>query len=359
MKATLARLASLLRRFSIADRGIAAVEFALILPFMALLYLGGFEVMQEIAIKRQVALTASTVASIVTQYSSISASQTMPGILAAASSVLTPYSSSHAVVTVTCITINNSGTATVAWSQSLNGTARTTGSTVTLPSALDVANTTVILGETTYSYTPVIDFMHLGTSSLDSSVYMLPRQPGRSRSARSRLASAAAQGARRVCAAADLRPQRCEYAVQRVEPAGDAPAIMGDEILDLEIDGRTLIVGGQPEIAAIARNRLAAGEGIADFRRRPAVDIAAVEHGQNAIGAIDAGDIVAGDFDIDPAPGPRAAARLRVPRWRAGCGTPASASRDRSRRAACMEPRDEHVVLEPVPASVKPSGPAR
>lgn len=178
MNRMLCRLLSSLARFPGAQRGIAAVEFALILPFMALLYLGGFEVMQEIAVKRQVALTASTVASIVTQYSTISASGTMPGILAASAVVLTPYSASNAVVTVTCITIDNTGTATVAWSQSLNGTPRTKGATMTLPAALDVANTTVILGETTYSYTPVIDFMHIGTKSLYSSVYMLPRQPG-------------------------------------------------------------------------------------------------------------------------------------------------------------------------------------
>ena len=60
----------------------------------------------------------------------------------------------------------------------MNGAGRTVGSTITLPAALDVANTTVILGETTYSYTPVIDFMNMGTKSLYSSIYMLPRQPG-------------------------------------------------------------------------------------------------------------------------------------------------------------------------------------
>ena len=47
-----------------------------------------------------------------------------------------------------------------------------------LRDTLDVANTTVILGETTYAYTPVIDFLHIGTKSLYSSIYMLPRQPG-------------------------------------------------------------------------------------------------------------------------------------------------------------------------------------
>jgi Flp pilus assembly protein TadG len=167
-----------LKRFPAARRGIAAVEFALILPFMALLYLGGFEVMQEISANRQVALSASTVASIVTQYSSISESNTMPGILAAATSVLTPFSSANAVVTVSCISINNAGVATITWSQAMNGSGRVVGSTITLPSQLDVPNTTLVLGETSYAYTPVIDFLNRGTMTLYSSVYMLPRQPG-------------------------------------------------------------------------------------------------------------------------------------------------------------------------------------
>jgi len=92
---------------------------------------------------------------------------------------LTPYSSANAVVTVTCINIDSTGKiATVAWSQSSSGSGRAANSVVTLPAALYVPNSSVILGETTYSYTPVIDYMHLGTEALYSSIYMLPRQPG-------------------------------------------------------------------------------------------------------------------------------------------------------------------------------------
>lgn len=179
MKRTQGTFRRTLKRFAIADRGIAAVEFALILPFMAMMYLGGFEVMQEISAERQVSLTSSTVAEIVSQYSTISASQTMPGILAASTTVLLPFSASNAKVTVTCINIDSTGKiATVSWSQSSTGVGRTKGSTVVLPAALYVANGTVILGETSYSYTPVIDFMKFGSTTLASSIYMLPRQPG-------------------------------------------------------------------------------------------------------------------------------------------------------------------------------------
>jgi Flp pilus assembly protein TadG len=168
-------LQKVVARFTKTRSGVAAVEFALIAPLMFLLLLGTFEVSQAIAAKRKAVLAASTVANIVTQYTTISASQTMPDILNASVAVLTPFSAANAVVTVSCISINAQGVAKITWSQARNGAARTVGQTVTVPAALDVPNTSLIFGETSYSYTPVIDFMKFGTSTLYSSVYMLPR----------------------------------------------------------------------------------------------------------------------------------------------------------------------------------------
>ncbi|MBV9330435.1 MAG: pilus assembly protein [Alphaproteobacteria bacterium] len=155
--------------------GLSAVEFAIILPFMLMLYLGAFEITQAIAVQRMVTLTASTVANIVTQYSDISASQTMPDILNASTAVLTPYPVANAVVTVSCISIDATGNAKVAWSQALNGSPRPVGQVMHLPAALDIPNTEVVLGETTYAYTPLFNYLNIGTLNLNSSVYMLPR----------------------------------------------------------------------------------------------------------------------------------------------------------------------------------------
>jgi Flp pilus assembly protein TadG len=147
----------------------------MILPFMLLLYLGSFELSEAIAVKRQVTLTASTVANIVTQYSSISQTNDMPDILDASGTVLTPYPVAKAIVTVSLVTVDGSGNAKVTWSQCLNGTARQTGQAVTLPTGLNIPNTSIVMGETTYAYTPIIDFLHMGTLNLYSSVYMSPR----------------------------------------------------------------------------------------------------------------------------------------------------------------------------------------
>jgi Flp pilus assembly protein TadG len=156
-------------------RGTAAVEFALVAPFLLYLYFGGVELLEGIGINQQVAQTATTVATVVTQYTTISASTQMPDILNAATQIMSPNPVANATVVVSCITISASGQATVSWSQTLNGTARPTGQVVSVPTLLDVPNTTVILSEATYTYKPNIDFINMGTKRMYSSVFMVPR----------------------------------------------------------------------------------------------------------------------------------------------------------------------------------------
>jgi Flp pilus assembly protein TadG len=169
------RLLEVVSRFKASRHGVAAIEFALIAPVMLLMLLGTYEVAQAIAAKRKAVLTATTVANIVTQYTSISASLTMPDILNASATVLSPFAAANAIVVVSSISIDAQGKATIAWSQALNGAARPVGQVVAIPAALAVPNTSLIFGETTYAYTPDIDFLSLGASDLYSSVYMLPR----------------------------------------------------------------------------------------------------------------------------------------------------------------------------------------
>jgi Flp pilus assembly protein TadG len=175
LEASLRRLPFSCTKFATDQGGGAAVEFAFILPVMLILYLGSVEICQMISVYRLVNLTTSTVTNLVSQYTTISASQTMPDILNASVQVLYPNPSSNAALVVSCITIDANRNATIAWSQTLNGTARTVGQAVTVPASLDIANTTVVLGETTYSYTPPLDFLNFGPFSLYSSIYMLPR----------------------------------------------------------------------------------------------------------------------------------------------------------------------------------------
>ncbi len=163
-----------LRRLARDERGVSAVEFAMLLPLMVTLYLGSVEVSQGIAADRKVTMTARAIADLVSQVSTINNSG-MTSTLAAASAIFYPYDVTKGTVTVSLVTIDANSKATITWSDSLNGTARAKGSTVTLPSALLIPNTSLVWGEATYNYKPVIGYVVTGTLNLKDQIYMRPR----------------------------------------------------------------------------------------------------------------------------------------------------------------------------------------
>ena len=114
------------------QRGVSSVEFAMLLPLMITLYLGAVEISQGVGIDRKVTLTTRTVADLASQVSSINNAD-MTNLLNASAAVIVPYDTSQLKVTVSEITIDNTGTAKITWSDTLNGTKRAVGSTVSLP----------------------------------------------------------------------------------------------------------------------------------------------------------------------------------------------------------------------------------
>ncbi len=170
----IARARQRLTHFVRDRRGVSAVEFAMLLPLMVALYLGGVEISTGIAIDRKVTLVARTLADLVAQASSVNTTD-VNNILGASAAVVQPYDDSKLKITVTSVKIDAQGNASVAWSDSKNGTARGVGSTVTLPTALNVPSTSLIWAETQYAYTPNIGFMITGTRNLTDQIYMRPR----------------------------------------------------------------------------------------------------------------------------------------------------------------------------------------
>jgi Flp pilus assembly protein TadG len=167
-----------LRKFADDGRGVAAVEFAIILPFMLSLYIGGVELCDGLAMNVKVTNTTHVVADLVTQNTCVTSgvSGTLNTMLQASSATIAPYSATPLTVTVSEVSTDASGNATVTWSQSLNGTARTLGQQVTLPtSMIGQKNISLILGEVTYGYTPNLGYAITGTVNLHDSYYLFPR----------------------------------------------------------------------------------------------------------------------------------------------------------------------------------------
>jgi len=160
--------------------GIAATEFAVIVPLMLTLFFGVVEFSSGVAVDRKVTIVARTLADLVSQNTTITDTQ-FTNIFNAGTIVMSqyaapPYSASTLHSTISELYVDpNSHTAKVQWSKGY--AVRATGSTVTIPAALKVDNTYLIFSEVSYLYTPTIGYVmsHSGVNLTDVS-YTRPRQ---------------------------------------------------------------------------------------------------------------------------------------------------------------------------------------
>ncbi|WP_267361613.1 MULTISPECIES: TadE/TadG family type IV pilus assembly protein [unclassified Methylobacterium] len=164
--------------------GASAVEFALILPFMLLLFVGMAEFAHAIDNYRKVTLLARTVADLTAQgdTSNPITSATMTDILSSSSLVLYPFSTSNVTIVVSAMGVYLTTLNTkpyVCSSIALNTTARTAkaaATDITVPTAFQTTGMRYILAEVKMPYTPVMGSalakLFTGSSSISFSVSM-------------------------------------------------------------------------------------------------------------------------------------------------------------------------------------------
>jgi Flp pilus assembly protein TadG len=174
----MARFAALLHRFGAAREGVAAVEFALILPFMLALYVGSIELSDLINVDRRITVIAGTVGDLVSREKGTLTETEMTDYFTAAEEIITPYSTTGLKQIVTCVKISSTGVATVEWSRASGGaTAKTAGAVMTLPTAITniSKNGYIIVSETGYSYKPLMGIIFTTAVNLYRQNFHLPR----------------------------------------------------------------------------------------------------------------------------------------------------------------------------------------
>jgi Flp pilus assembly protein TadG len=166
---------TLFRRFAKSTRGIAAVEFAMVVPVLATIFLATFDGGRAIAVYMKVRAASYTLGAITNQYATIH-DVDMTGIFNAVTDVLVPYPTSGVLgLTISGITIDATGKATVSWSSTQGGTARAVGA-ITVPTNLATPNGYLLLSEVKYSYAPLFGYFGNGaTIALSDSIYVTPR----------------------------------------------------------------------------------------------------------------------------------------------------------------------------------------
>jgi Flp pilus assembly protein TadG len=165
------------RNFWADCRAVSATEFAIVLPFMLVLWIGGVELGNGLAISVKVSETAHTIADLVSRNACVT-SGTLDTMLGASSATIAPYAAANATVVVSEVSTDASGNATVTWSRARNGTARPLNQPMTLPTSLGTpspANISLILGEASYKYTPNLGYTISGTITIAESYYLFPR----------------------------------------------------------------------------------------------------------------------------------------------------------------------------------------
>jgi Flp pilus assembly protein TadG len=167
------RSRNIYRRFAASTRGVAAIEFATIMPMFFLLFLASVDAGRATAVYMKVRSATFTLDAIANQYTTIHDTD-MQQILGATSVVLAPYSSSPVVVVISQLSISATKQVTVSWSDTLNGTKRTQPPS-NIPAALVTPSTTLIFGEVSYKYSPLFGYFTSGAITLSDNLYVAPR----------------------------------------------------------------------------------------------------------------------------------------------------------------------------------------
>lgn len=165
--------------------GLAAVEFALILPIMLLLFLGSFETTNLVLAYMKLEASAETTADLVaqTRVNTVLQSTDFTNITNAAKQVLSPLPTSGTLLKVAFASVTYStGSAVIDWHTEVNSaTAITTANIPNNASLVNLGNQTngstdsVIIVTLTYSYSSPITYVLNSSYTLTESAFNRPR----------------------------------------------------------------------------------------------------------------------------------------------------------------------------------------
>ena len=169
-----APLKMLLKAFARCRRGVAAMEFALVVPVGVVLLLGISEFGTAMLIDRKVTRATHVGADLVAQETTMTDDK-VSDLFLAMQAILEPFPT-DAYIRVTSVWLNPATNSTeVDWSEARNGTVDS--GDYTLPQGLIVQDgDSVIVTHIVYNYSPLYDDFILGDITLEDKSYLKPRR---------------------------------------------------------------------------------------------------------------------------------------------------------------------------------------
>jgi Flp pilus assembly protein TadG len=177
----LGRLRAIVGRFADDVQAVAAVEFALVVPVMLLLYVGSVEASSMISLDRRVQTVAGAMGDLVSRSNAKIAGCDIKDYFQASAGIMAPYPSAQLQQVVSSIFVDADGTAKVKWSKSAGGaTALVEGKPYPLPAAMTAIslNAYVIVSTASYAYVPITSIIYNQPVQLHRENFYLPRFGG-------------------------------------------------------------------------------------------------------------------------------------------------------------------------------------
>lgn len=158
-------ICGLLRRYRDSRDGVAAVEFALIVPLLLLLYLGTMEISSGVSLNKRVSRVASTTADLVTQQSAVDRAR-LEAIMEVGESILFPYQADTPRITIVGIDVDDDHPqgGQIMWSRRMNKDGSyddgwTAGGYTWVPNRLRIDETFVVMVQVEIRYLPLITWV--------------------------------------------------------------------------------------------------------------------------------------------------------------------------------------------------------
>ena len=164
---------SLIRRLIRDERGISAVEFALLAPVLIAFYLGLAEFCQGYMAQKRMGHAASAIADLVAQEDTITTIE-LDDIFDIGALIMKPFPTATLKQRVSAVT--RTGTKVkVDWSRGDGLTALVKGSELTIPADLLSDGQSLIVAEATYDYDSPADYLMPGLTRFQHTYYLRPR----------------------------------------------------------------------------------------------------------------------------------------------------------------------------------------
>lgn len=155
------------------DRGIAAVEFAMLAPVLIGFYLGMAEFCQGFMAQKRMGHVSAMVADLVAQEDEVAIAN-LDDIFAIGGLIMKPFSTATLKQRVSSVTLT-AGIAKVDWSRGHSMTARAKDEVMTLPADLISEGQSIIVSEATYDYDSPVDYLMPSITRFSHTYYLRPR----------------------------------------------------------------------------------------------------------------------------------------------------------------------------------------